>query len=555
MTTTVEALDGAEVDVVVLGSGAAGLAAALAASAHGARTVLLEKGPLVGGTAALSAGVVWIPRNHLAAEAGIEDPPGAAERYIASLDNGRQDLDLVAAFAAAAPTMLRWLEAHSPLRFRLISYPDYHSENPGALAKGGRSLTEELFAYDELGEWADRVILSPGQRDRLRISPADSIYGGATSGPSPEVLDERERRDQRGWGQALVGGLLSAVLANGVTIRTDVRARELTTNDAGVTGVVAEHEGRALTVSARGGVVIATGGFDWAPKLISTYLRGPLQNSVAVRQNTGDGLRMAMAAGAELGTMQEAYWTPLIKRPGDAQLGDGVFPRSATVVAERSRPGSIIVNAAGQRFCNEATNYNAIVGAFHTLDPASLHYPNIPAYLVFDQAFRDRGPVADSLPGSDVPDWMWTGDSLAAVAAAIGVDPAGLAAAVERFNAHAEAGFDPDFHRGETSFERASGDLTASDARANLGPLRQPPYYAVEIEVGAFGTRGGPVTDAQGRVVRPDGSVIPGLYAAGNAAASVMGMAYPGGGSTLGPALTFGHLAGADAAARAAAIS
>lgn len=537
-------------DVVVLGSGAAGLAAALTASVNGARTVLLEKGPLVGGTAALSAGVVWIPRNHLAAEAGIDDPPGAAERYIASLDNGQQDPELVAAFAEAAPAMLRWLEANSPLRFRLISYPDYHSENPGALTKGGRSLTEELFAYDELGEWADRVILSPGQRDRMRISPADSIYGGATSGPSQAVLDEREQRDRRGWGQALVGGLLSAALANGVTIMTDARARRLIAEGDGVTGVVADHAGHELTVHAGGGVVISTGGFDWAPTLVTTYLRGPLQNSVAVKSNTGDGLRLAQSVGAELGTMQEAYWTPLIKRPGDAQLGDGVFPRSATVVAERSRPGSIIVNSAGRRFCNEATNYNSIVGAFHTLDPASLHYPNIPAFLIFDQAFRDRGPVADSLPAAAVPDWMWVADSLAELATAIGVDPAGLTATVERFNAQADAGYDPDYHRGETSFERASGDLTASDARANLGPLRQPPYYAVEIEVGAFGTRGGPLTDRSGRVLRPDGQVIAGLYAAGNAAASVMGMAYPGGGSTLGPALTFGHLAGADAAAR-----
>jgi succinate dehydrogenase/fumarate reductase flavoprotein subunit len=542
----------ASVDVVVLGSGAAGLAAALTASAHGARTVLLEKGPLVGGTAALSAGVVWIPRNHLAAEAGIDDPPGAAEQYIASLDNGRQDPALVAAFAAAAPQLLRWLEANSPLRFRLISYPDYHSENPGALAKGGRSLTEELFAYDTLGEWADRVILSPGQRDRLRISPADSIYGGATSGPSQQVLDEREQRDMRGWGQALVGGLLAAVLANGVTIQTNARAHQLIADENGVTGVVAEHDGGDVSLHAAGGVIIATGGFDWAPKLVSTYLRGPLQNSVAVRQNTGDGLRLAMSVGAELGTMQEAYWTPLIKRPGDARLGDGVFPRSATIVAERSRPGSIMVNSAGRRFCNEATNYNAIVGAFHTLDPASLHYPNIPAYLIFDHAFRERGPVADSMPGSEVPDWMWTADSLADLAGLIGVEPRGLIASVERFNSQADAGHDPDFHRGETSFERASGDLSASDARANLGPLRTPPYYAVEIEVGAFGTRGGPVIDASARVLRPDGQVIRGLYAAGNAAASVMGMAYPGGGSTLGPALTFGHLAGADAAIRAA---
>jgi len=540
-----------EADVVVLGSGAAGLSAALAASAHGARTVLLEKGPLVGGTAALSAGVVWIPRNHLAADAGIVDAPGEAERYIASLSNGRQRPELVAAFADAAPIVLRWLEDNTALRFVLIPYPDYHSKNPGALAKGGRSLTQELFAYDTLGEWADRVILSPGQRDRLRVSPTDTIYGGSSSGPTPQVREDRERRDLRGWGQALIGGLLAGVLARDVTIVTSARAQRLVGGAAGeaVGGVVADHDRQELIVQAPS-VVIATGGFDWSPQLVQTFLRGPLQNSVAVRQNTGDGLRMAIAAGAELGTMQEAYWTPLIKRPGVEALGDGVFPRSATVVAERSRPGSIIVNAAGRRFCNEATNYNAIVGAFHAIDPASLGYPNIPAFLVFDQAFRDRGPVADSVPGSPLPDWMWRADSLSSLAAALGVDAEGLIDTVARFNAAAGLGHDPEFQRGETSFERASGDLTRVDARANLAPLLAPPYYAVEIEVGAFGTRGGPITDADARVLRPDGRPIPGLYAAGNAAASVMGMAYPGGGSTLGPALTFGHLAGRHAAAR-----
>jgi succinate dehydrogenase/fumarate reductase flavoprotein subunit len=542
-----------EADVVVLGSGAAGLSAALAASAYGARTVLLEKGSEVGGTAALSAGVIWIPRNHLAAASGVADPPGEAERYLASLSNGRQNPALVAAFAEAAPTVLSWLEEHTALRFLLIPYPDYHSENPGALPGGGRSLTQELFGFDVLGEWAHRVVLSPGQLGRMRVSPADTIYGGSLAETPAEVLEERERRDMRGWGQALVGGLLAAALDSGVTILTSARAHRLITSDdpGRVTGVIATHEGRDVTFRAAGGVVIATGGFDWSPNLVTTYLRGPLQNSVAVKQNTGDGLRLAMAAGAELGTMQEAYWTPLIKRAGDERHGDGVFPRSATVVAERSRPGSIIVNSAGRRFCNEATNYNAIIGAFHALDPASLQYPNLPAYLVFDQAFRERGSVAGLTADEPVPDWMWQADSLEKLAAAIGVDAEGLADTITRFNTFAVEGNDLDFHRGATSFERANGDTTASGARANLGSLLRSPFYAVEIEVGAFGTRGGPVTDGRGRVLRPDSTVIAGLYAAGNAAASVMGMAYPGGGSTLGPALTFGHLAGRHAATSA----
>ncbi|WP_433359770.1 FAD-dependent oxidoreductase [Streptosporangium sp. CA-115845] len=533
--------------VVVLGSGAAGLSAALSARAYGADVVLLEKGPSVGGTAALSAGVVWVPGNHHAAAAGIVDSREEAIRYITSLSNDRQNPETVASFVDAAPEVLRWLEENTGLRFIVLPYPDYHSENPGALPAGGRSLAEEMFPFTELGPWASKVILSPGQHGRMRLSPNETIYGGAGGGPSAEVVADREVRDLRGWGQALVGALLGGLLERGVEPVTSAHVTELVVSGDRVTGVRGRHEGEAFEISAEAGVVIATGGFDWAPDLVRTYLRGPLQNSVAVRENVGDGLRLAQQVGAELGTMQEAYWTPLIRRPGDVRRGDGVFPRSATVVTERSRPGSIIVNRAGRRFCNEATNYNAIVGAFHAIDPASLAFGNLPAFLVFDEGFHARGAVADWIPGDEVPDWIVTAPTLAELAVAIGVDSEGLVSTVRRFNEHAEAGHDPDFHRGESSFERANGDLNRAGPAANLGPLREPPFYAVEIEVGAFGTRGGPVTDGVGRV-RRDGRPVPGLYAAGNAAASVMGMAYPGGGSTLGPALTFGHLAGRHAA-------
>jgi succinate dehydrogenase/fumarate reductase flavoprotein subunit len=532
-------------DVVVVGSGGAGLSAALAARAYGADVVLLEKGPTVGGTAALSAGVVWIPGNHHAAAAGAPDHRDDALRYLASLAHDRQDPALVEAFVDAAPAVLRWLEDNTALRFVALPYPDYHSENPGARPAGGRSLAEEMFPFVELGDWAGRVTLSPGQRARLRVGPTESVYGGG-SGAVATAL-EREARDLRGWGQALVGGLLDALLRQGVEPVLRARVTELAVADGRVVGVRGTRDGEPFEVRARRGVVLATGGFDWDPDLVRTYLRGPLQNSVAVRENVGDGLRMAQQVGADLGTMQEAYWTPLIRRPGDERHGDGVFPRSATVVAERARPGSIMVNRAGRRFCNEATNYNAIAGAFHAIDTATQGFGNLPAFLVFDAGFRARGPVADCGPNDPVPGWMTRADTLEELAAAIGVDPAGLRATVTRFNEHARAGHDPDFRRGESAFDRANGDPRLPGPAASLAPLEEPPYYAVEIEIGAFGTRGGPRTDGVGRVLRA-GTPVPGLYAAGNAAASVTGMAYPGGGSTLGPALTFGHLAGRHAA-------
>lgn len=537
----------ASTDVVVLGSGAAGLSAALSARGRGARVTLLEKGQSVGGTAALSAGVVWAPGNHLAGAAGMVDTPEAAISYISSLSNGRQDPTLVEAFVRAAPEVLAWIERNTGLRFVLLPYPDYHSENPGAMAAGGRSVAGELFPFAELNGWAGRVTVSPGQAGRLRVGPNENVYGGGSAGPTAAVIADREARDLRGWGQALVGGLLAALLERGVEPVTSVRVSDLIVEGEQVVGVAGRHGAEPFELRARS-VVIATGGFDWAPELVRAYLRGPLQNSVAVRENVGDGLRMAQQVGADLGTMQEAYWTPLIRRPGETWYGGGVFPRSATVVAERARPGSIMVNRAGQRFCNEATNYNAIAGGFHTIEPATLTYQNLPAYLVFDADFRARGPVADCQPGDDVPDWMAVTSTLEDLASAIGVERDGLLATVERFNAFAVQGYDSDFRRGESAFDRANGDRELFGAAANLAPLTTAPFYAVEIELGAFGTRGGPVTDEVGRV-RRRGQPVSGLYAAGNAAASVMGMAYPGGGSTLGPALTFGHLAGRHAAA------
>lgn len=534
-----------ETEVVVLGAGAAGLCAALAARDAGAEVTVLERSRFLGGTMAQSAGVVWVPVNHRAADAGYRDSRAEALRYLESLSNDRIDPELATVYVDRAPEMLRWLESTTGLRFSVLPYPDYHSEHPGALGDGGRSVEPGLFSFAGLGQWADKVVISPAQAARVFLRPSETQYGGGQP-PPPEVIAERRGRDERAWGQALAGSLLAALLERGVEPITGVRATELESRDGRVVGVRAEN---GTLYRARHGVVIATGGFDWNDTLKRAYLRGPLTASVAVPENEGDGLLMAQSVGAALGCMQEAWWVPIMKRAGVVEKNGRAFPRGVTVVLERSMPGSLIVNRAGRRFCNEASNYNAIMGGFHAIDPNTFSFANLPAYLIFDADFRRRVPIADLPPGdTTVPDWMWTAGSLPELAAGLGVDPDGLQATVAGFNKDAEAGRDTEFHRGETRFERSNGDRRRPGPLANLGPVDEPPFFAVELQPGAFGTRGGPLTDLHARVVSTRGRPIPGLYAAGNAMASVLGMAYPGGGGTLGSAFTFGYLAGRHAA-------
>lgn len=534
-------------EVVVLGAGAAGLCAALAAADAGASVLLVECSDTIGGSMAQSAGVVWVPNNHVARDLGHPDSKDQALTYLAALSNDRIDPHMAETYVDTSSEMLLWLEQTTALRFAVLPYPDYHSEHPGAMGTAGRSVEAGLFAFQRLGEWAQRVIISPAQERRVFLTPSETQFGGGTTPPA-SVLQERRARDDRAWGQALVGGLLDALLQRGIEPITSVRARSLELGDGRVTGVLAEYRDEPITLRADRGVIIATGGFDWNPELTRAFLRGPLATSVAAPDNRGDGLIMAQLVGAALGAMPEAYWVPMLKRPGQVLRDGRAFPRSVTVVFERSKPGSIIVNRAGRRFCNEAANYNAVMGGFHALEPNSLSFANLPAYLVFDHEFKLRVPIADLAPGLDIPEWMWTAPSLAELAEELGIDPHGLQETVDRFNKDVADGSDPDFHRGETSYERSNGDPSKPGPLANLGPLLHPPFYAVQLEPGAFGTRGGPLTNEVGQVRSAAGGLIPGLYAAGNAMASVFGLSYPGGGATLGAAFTFGYLAGRDAA-------
>lgn len=537
-------------DVVVLGSGAGGLVAALAAHDNGATVGVFEKSTAVGGTSAWSGGMVWVPDNHHMADLGLADSPEQALTYLESLSHGLIDRVLAEAFVEGGPAMVRWLETSTPVRFQVIKdFPDYHPDHPGAARAGGRSLECPLFPFDALGDWRDRVTVGPQLSGNILMSET-SLGRGAPGGVPCEELERRRIHDERGAGQGLVGALLKGCLERGIELHTGMRGIGLLTEDDGhVVGATIDSVGGLVDVRARQGVILATGGFEWDETLVKAFLRGPLARSASVPTNTGDGLRMSMRIGAALGNMREAWWVPIIDVPIEGKDVAGW-----QVNGERSRPHSIMVNKLGRRFANEAANYNALGAAFHTIDVGSFDYVNHPAWLIFDSTYLSRYGLAGHSAASPTPAWMTEAPSLTSLATAIDVPADALESTVDRWNENVASGRDPEFGRGDSIHDRWWGDPAYGDTPAStLGPLDAPPFFAVRVFCGALGTKGGPLTDAQARVLDVDGRPIAGLYAAGNVMASVMGMTYGGAGGTLGPAMTFGFLAGRHAAGRAEA--
>jgi 3-oxosteroid 1-dehydrogenase len=516
----------AGVRVVVVGSGAAGLAAACAAADGGADVLVLERAQRVGGTTALSGGVAWLPCGADGDDAGREpDSPEAAERYLRELGLGDADPRLAAAFAREAGPTARSLERAGVVTWQALPYPDYHAERPGGRL-GGRSL--------------EPAPLTPSERVAALIRPAPNVRAPVTytelAGGEIDAAEvaRRKREGALTLGRALIAGLLDRALASGVDVRTGSRARSLTRKGGAVTGVGLDGG------TERGRVVLASGGFERDPALARAFLRGPMVAPTGVPTCEGDGLRMALAAGAALGNMSEAWWCPALSVPGETIDG---APLHRLVLTERARPGSLIVDGRGRRFADEAQNYNDLGRSLHEFDPAGYGWPRVPSWLVFDAAYRRRyhaGPVRRDAPD---PDWLVRATDPPSLAAAIGMAGRTLSATIERFNGMAEQGRDKDFGRGDYAYDRFVGDRRAP--HPTLGPLIEAPLYAMRLTPGCLGTKGGPRTDDRGRVLRADGGEpIPGLYAAGNVAASPFGMAYPGAGGTIGPALVFGSRAG-----------
>lgn len=537
-------------DVVVIGTGAAGLTAAVVAAEAGASVGVFEKADVVGGTTAWSGGQVWIPNNPHMPDIGVTDSRERAIEYIMSLSRDMLDPELVEAYVDAGPEMVSLLEAKTPVQFYAVpGMPDYHPEFPGGSPDGGRTIECPIYPFADLGEWAGRVTDSPYFANP-HITMSETPLGKAIPDPPSEAeLARRLERDERGCGQGLIGRLLRACLDRGIEPHTGHAARTLVMHDGIVSGVVFDTPNGPVEVGARRGVIMASGGFEWDRELRRAFLRGPMTHPVSMETNTGDGLRMAMRAGAMLATMREAWWIPVASVP----LHENPMGR-VLINGQRTLPHCIMVNRRGRRFTNEAANYNAFGGAFHVEDVSRFEYANLPCWLVFDQNYAEKYGfrVASGIEGKGVPAWVARGDTPDALAATIGADGEGLRDAIERWNANCADGHDPDFGRGDSAFDRWWGDpYLKGQAAATLGPLDRGPFYAVEIHSGCLGTKGGPQVDRHGRCIDVGGQPIAGLYAAGNAMGSPFGMTYGGAGGTLGPAMVFGYLAGMHAASRA----
>lgn len=513
--------------VIVVGSGAAGFAAAIAAADAGANVVLLESTGTVGGTTAMSGGVAWIPGGPRTTALGFEDDRERALTYLRGLALGDFDEPHVVRFVDEGPSVLDAVERTTPIRWRALAYPDYHAPMPGG-SEGGRSFEPDPIALPE--EHAS-LVRQPASW-RIRATQDELIRGTFDR----EVGAQRERDGIQTMGRALSTGQLLGALAAGVDVRVGQRVTRLETHAGRVIGV--ETTGGVL----RGRVVLASGGFERDESLRVAFLRAPVTGLTGGPGACGDGLRMAMSVGADLGNMSEAWWAPTIRLPGASVDGQ---PLDFLLLSERGRPGTLMVDRDGRRFCNEAQNYNDVGRALHAFDPGGFRFVRDPSWLIVDETYRARFPIGPVMPGEDGPATWVHADSAKELAIGMDMDPDVLEATLERYSRAAADGHDPDHGRGVSAYDRFVGDRSAE--HPNLRPLAGR-LTAVPVHAGTLGTKGGPRTDADGRVRHQDGGVIPGLYAAGNAAASPFGLLYPGAGGTIGQALVFGHLAGLAAA-------
>lgn len=551
-------------DVLVIGSGAGGLSSAVSAAHRNLDVLVVEKEQVFGGTTARSGGWMWVPCNGPAMRAGVEDSPQKARRYLQHEAGDHFDAARVDAFLEAGPKAVEFFEEKTALKFDLgPTFADYHPDAPGGM-DGGRSIVARPFDGREL----------KGEISRLRPPLAEITFLGMMIGSGKELLHFfnvtrspvsafyvgklflKFLRDMAFHGRpmrlmngnALVARLAKSCFDKNVPIWTGAPVRELLRGDNGVvTGAVVDTKEGAVEVTARKGVVLAAGGFPQDPvrrKALFPHAPAGYEHvSPAPPGNTGDGLRLGEAVGAGIDDTlpNAAAWVPVSRPPrGDGTLG--VFPH----FVDRSKPGVIAVTRSGRRFVNEANSYHDFCQAM--VKSCREEGEEICAFFIADHRVLRKYGLGYVKP-APVPfrqhirsGYLTEGATLEALATQIGVDPEQLERTVANFNEHAQKGEDPEFHKGSTSYNRSLGD---PEHKPNpcVAPIESGPFYAVKLVVGDLGTFAGLKCDENARVLDEAGKPIPGLYAAGNDAASIMGGNYPGGGITLGPAITFGYIA------------
>jgi succinate dehydrogenase/fumarate reductase flavoprotein subunit len=512
--------------VIVLGSGAAGMAAGLAAAVAGARVVVLERSAWLGGTTAISGAGIWIPANPWAAAMGASDSVDEALTYLGGLRLGDVDPVLSEAYVRHGVSAISSIEEHAGVAWRpIVGMPDYHCELPGG-SRFGRSL--EIGPVEVGGEALSRVRPDPyGQL------PWTILEEGSDPRPDAAELDRRATAGIATRGRGLIAAMSVAIERHGGVLRTGIGQVRLVMSGRAVGGVDVDGE------RIEGSVVLATGGFERDPGLVASFLRGPILAPAGPPSNAGDGLRLGMSAGAALGNMSEAWWAAALGVPGESIDGAPFF---RMMFHDPARPGGLVVDRHGRRFANEATNYNDFGRTLHEVHAADFEHHRIPSWLVFDEARYRAFPLGFLTTPPPDGDWLFRADTVAELAEAIGVDPVVLDAEVEQFNRGALEQADK-FGRGSYVWDQFSS------GGGSLRPLDGAPFYAAKVLPGCLGTKGGMKIDTRGRVLGADGcGPIDGLLAAGNAAANPFGCAYPGPGSTVGPALVFGTFAGEAAA-------
>lgn len=549
-------------DVVVVGAGGAGMTAALAAAERGLDTVLIEKSSYFGGSTARSGGGVWIPGNAALKAAGQVSATDRQEAsdYLQAIVGDEVPKERRETFLDRGPEVIDFLLDKTPVKLKWVpDYSDYLPEQPGGRAAGrsveplpmdGRILGKELERlHPPYAKAPANLIVT--QADFRKISLGLRTLRGPLTMMKVVIMrmiSSLRGRKMYAMGNALTISLRKALVDADVPVYYDTALTGLVIEGGKVVGVRAERDGEEIVIRATRGVILGSGGFEKSEALREKYLPTPTDAdwSTAAASNTGAGIEAGVAIGAAIDMMDDAWWGPTIPLPNGPWF----------CLAERNLPGSIIVNSAGKRFMNEALPYVEATHAIYEGEATGVSH--VPAWLVMDQRYRNRYLFAGLSPRQPFPGrWLKSGvvrkaATLDKLAEEIGVPADALAATIERFNGFAETGNDEDFHRGDSAYDRYYADPRVKP-NPSLHSIDQGPFYAVKIVPGDLGTKGGIVTDERARALRPDGSVIEGLYAAGNCSSAVMGHTYAGPGATIGPAMTFGYLAAEDIAKGGAA--
>ena len=547
----------------MLGSGAAGLTAALVASLHGQRAVVLEHAAEIGGTSARSSGTVWIPNSHYLRAAGVAGDREDAETYLASLVGDRGDPAQWRAFLDAGPRMLADLEERAGIGFRpFMATPDYRQDHPGA-APGGRALEPHSFDGRLLGAdfarlaWPLRelmlfggmMVTRPEAAQLLRADRSLSAMWMGARLAGRYLLDRmRCRRGTRlVLGNALVARLLHGLRQRDVPVWTQAACQTLIRDGDRVCGVEVLHDRRTVRIAADRGVVLAGGGFPASAAWRAEHLPAPIAvHTPAAAGCDGSTIELAMAAGAMLGPsgLDNALWFP----SSIAERSDGTTAVYPHIVLDRSKPGLIAVDATGRRFVNEAVSYHEFVRAMYAADP-----PAVPAWLICDRNFIRRyglgliRPRWPSLKHHVRSSYLREAETIGGLAEETGLPTAALSETITRFNRFAAIGRDEDFAKGETIYDRSNGDPSVVPNPC-LGPIAAPPFYGLAVWPTPLGTSRGLLADRHARVYDAEGVPIAGLYVCGNDMQSPFGGEYPGAGGQLGPAMTFAWIAARHAA-------